>query len=325
VSFILSKRKRSEPAFHDYQPVPARFREDVLSGLTKERRQIPPKYFYDKEGSRLFDAICQLPEYYPTRAEIGLLKHHGAEMVQYMGEGGVLVEFGSGSSLKIRLLLDALRPAAYLPIDISREHLFNSARHLAHDYPMVAVHAICADYTRPLVLPRDFAEEAKAGFFPGSSIGNFEPPEALQFLKQIATLLGRGNGLLIGVDLKKDAALLNAAYNDSRGITAAFNLNLLQRINRELEGNFDLSGFEHRAFYNAIEGRVEMHLVSQKRQIVTVSNQPFEFQAGETLHTENSYKYSIEEFQQLARAAGFQPQRVWTGKPALFSVHYLHL
>jgi dimethylhistidine N-methyltransferase len=323
VSFILSKR--SDPVLHDYQPVPVRFREDVLSGLTKNRRQIPPKYFYDEEGSRLFDAICQLPEYYPTRAEIGLLKHYGTEMVQYMGEGSVLVEFGSGSSLKIRLLLEALRPAAYLPIDISREHLFNSARHLAYDYPRVAVHAICADYTRPLVLPRDFAEGAKAGFFPGSSIGNFEPPEALQFLKQIATLLGAGSGLLIGVDLKKDAALLNAAYNDSRGITAAFNLNLLRRINRELEGNFDLSSFEHRAFYNAVKGRVEMHLVSRKNQTVTVSNQAFEFHTGETLHTENSYKYSIEEFQQLARAAGFQPQRVWTGEQALFSVHYLRL
>lgn len=325
MSSIPSKGEQSKPVFHDYQPLPSRFRDDILSGLAKDRKEISPKYFYDEKGSCLFDAICQLPEYYPARAEIELLKGYGEEMAQYMGEGNVLVEFGSGSSLKIRLLLDALRPAAYLPIDISRAHLFNSARDLARDYPTVAVHAICADYTRPLVLPKGFAEQTKIGFFPGSSIGNCEPREAHQFLGQIASLLGADSGLLIGVDLKKDAALLNAAYNDSRGITAAFNLNVLQRINRELEGNFDLSSFEHRAFYNAVEGRVEMHLISRKKQTVRVSNQPFEFQAGETLHTESSYKYSIEEFQMMARAAGFQPQRVWTGKQALFSVHYLHL
>lgn len=322
---LLSNQTPQEPVFHDYRPEPVRFREDVLSGLAKNQRRIPPKYFYDQTGSRLFDAICQLPEYYPTRTEIGLLKQYGAEMAEYMGEGSVLVEFGSGSSLKIRLLLNALQPAAYLPIDISREHLFDSARELAEEYPLVAVHAICADYTRPLVLPEGFAGKPKGGFFPGSSIGNFEPEEARQFLERIATLLGSGSGLLIGVDLKKEVALLNAAYNDSQGITAAFNLNLLQRINRELEGNFDLASFEHHALYNAAEGRVEMHLVSRKKQVVTVSNQVFEFQAGETLHTENSYKYTIEEFQQLASSAGFQPQRVWTDPQDLFSVHYLSL
>lgn len=322
---ILSNRKQGEAVLHDYRPAPARFREDVLTGLARAQRRIPPKYFYDQEGSRLFDAICQLPEYYPTRTEIGLLKQYGAEIAACMGEGSVLVEFGSGSSLKIRLLLDALRPAAYLPIDISREHLFNSARQLAEEYPGVAVHAICADYSRPLALPEGFAGKPKTGFFPGSSIGNFEPEEARQFLERIATLLGAGSGLLIGVDLKKDAALLSAAYNDSQGITAAFNLNLLQRINRELDGNFDPAGFEHRAFYNAAEGRVEMHLVSRQKQAVTVSNQVFEFQVGETLHTENSYKYSIEEFHRLASSAGFQAKQVWTDGQGLFSVHYLAL
>lgn len=321
----ISPQRQSEPVFHDYWPAPARFQEDVLSGLAKHQRQIPPKYFYDQEGSRLFDAICQLPEYYPTRTEVGLLKEYGAEMAQYVGEGSVLVEFGSGSSLKIRLLLEALQPAAYLPIDISREHLFASASELAADYPGVAVHAICADYARSLTLPESFAEEPKAGFFPGSSIGNFEPQEAHRFLERMAALLGSGSGVLIGVDLKKDIALLESAYNDSRGVTAAFNLNLLRRINRELKGNFDLAGFEHRALYNAARGRVEMHLLSLKDQTVSVGKQTFEFQAGETLHTENSYKYSVEEFQQLANSAGFQPQRVWTDERGLFSVHYLNL
>lgn len=325
MSSVLSSQKRGEPAFHDYRPAPARFREDVLFGLAKSQCRIPPKYFYDEKGSRLFDAICQLPEYYPTRTEIQLLKHYGAEMAECVGEGGVLVEFGSGSSLKIRLLLDALEPEAYLPIDISREHLFHSAKRLAGDYLGVAIHAVCADYSQPLGLPEGFAEKPKAGFFPGSSIGNFEPEEARQFLTRIAVLLGPGSGLLIGVDLKKGATLLNAAYNDGQGITAAFNLNLLQRINRELEGNFDLASFEHHALYNAARGRVEMHLVSLKDQAVTVSNQTFPFQAREMLHTENSYKYSIEEFQQLASSAGFQPQRVWTDRENLFSVHYLSL
>ena len=323
ISFF--NHRQEEPACHDYGLAPAQFREDVLSGLAKERRRIPPKYFYDQEGSRLFDAICQLPEYYPTRTEIALLKRYGAEMAQCVGEGSVLVEFGSGSSVKIRLLLEALQPAAYLPIDISREHLFRSARQLAADYPAVTVQAICADYTGPLTLPKEFIDQRKAGFFPGSSIGNFEPHEGYQFLQQVASLLGAGSGLLIGVDLKKDVGRLTAAYNDSRGITAAFNLNLLRRINRELQGDFDLNSFEHRALYNAAKGRVEMHLVSRKDQVVTVSDHVFTFQAGEYVHTENSYKYSIEEFQHLARLAGFQPQQVWSDEQALFSVHYLSL
>jgi dimethylhistidine N-methyltransferase len=323
ISFF--NRKQEEPVCHDYGSASARFREDVLSGLAKNRRQIPPKYFYDQEGSRLFDAICQLPEYYPTRTEIGLLKRYGREMAQCVGEGSVLVEFGSGSSIKIRLLLEALQPAAYLPIDISREHLFQSAKQLAADYPAVMVQAICADYTGPLTLPEGFINKQKAGFFPGSSIGNFELHEAHQFLQRIASLLGSGSGLLIGVDLKKDVDILTAAYNDSRGITAAFNLNLLRRINRELQGDFDLNSFEHRALYNVAKGRVEMHLVSCKDQVVTVGDHIFTFQTGESVHTENSYKYSIEEFQQLARAAGFQPQQVWCDEQGLFSVHYLSL
>lgn len=325
MSAIFSSRKQGEPVFHDYWPAPARFQEDVLSGLAKNQRQIPPKYFYDQTGSRLFDAICQLPEYYPTRIETGLLKQYGAEMAQCVGEGSVLVEFGSGSSLKIRLLLEALQPAAYLPIDISRDHLFASASELAADYPKVAVHAICADYARSLTLPEGFAGKPKAGFFPGSSIGNFEPQEAHHFLERVAALLGPGGGLLVGVDLKKDIALLKAAYNDSHGTTAAFNLNLLRRINRELEGDFNLAGFAHHALYNAAKGRVEMHLVSRKDQVVKVGHQAFKFRAGETIHTENSYKYHIEEFQQLTRSAGFQPQRVWIDQRELFSVHYLRL
>ncbi|CAH9017509.1 L-histidine N(alpha)-methyltransferase [Candidatus Nitrosacidococcus sp. I8] len=321
----ISKRDSNKPILYDYHPAPARFQEDILDGLGKLQRQIPPKYFYDEAGSQLFDAICQLPEYYPTRTEIGLLEKYGEEMVQCMEVSDILVEFGSGSSLKIRLLLDNLQPDAYLPIDISKAHLFNSAKILAKDYPQVAIHAICADYTHPFMLPKNFEEDAKSGFFPGSSIGNFEPQEALQFLKQIARLLGKGSGLLIGVDLKKDTDILNAAYNDSQGITAAFNLNLLKRINRELQGNFDLDNFKHNAFYNDSKGRVEMHLVSQKKQTVSIGEYAFEFQAGETVHTENSYKYSVDDFQKLAQAAGFYPKQVWVGEEELFSVHYLYL
>ncbi|CAB1274946.1 L-histidine N(alpha)-methyltransferase [Candidatus Nitrosacidococcus tergens] len=321
----VSKRDSNKPVLHDYHPAPARFQEDILVGLRKPQRQIPPKYFYDEVGSQLFDVICQLPEYYPTRTEIELLEKYGEEIAQCMGVNDILVEFGSGSSLKIRLLLDNLQPDAYLPIDISKAHLFKSAKILAKDYPQVAIHAICADYTHPLILPKNFKEGVKSGFFPGSSIGNFEPKEALQFLKQIALLLGKGSGLLIGVDLKKDADILNAAYNDSQGITAAFNLNLLKRINRELQGNFDLDSFKHNAFYNDSKGRVEMHLVSQKKQTVSIGEYIFEFQAGETMHTESSYKYSVDDFQKLAQAAGFYPKQVWVGEEALFSVHYLCL
>jgi dimethylhistidine N-methyltransferase len=309
--------------FHDEHPTPADFRSEVLDGLRKAVKQISPKFFYDARGSRLFDAICRLPEYYPTRTEIGILKARALEIARLIGGNCLLIELGSGSSHKVRLLLEAVQPALYMPMDISKDHLLASARALAEDYPWLDIHAACIDYSQLSRLPQCLPEARKIAFFPGSSIGNFEPDDAVAFLQNLAPLLRPGGGLLIGVDLKKDAAMLNAAYNDRRGITAEFNLNLLRRVNRELAGDFDLANFRHAAFYNAERGRVEMHLISRRRQKVRVAGEYFEFAAGERIHTENSYKYTIEEFQSLAQRGGFCPTRVWTDARQLFSLHFL--
>lgn len=244
--------------------------------------------------------------------------------MRYIEHGGALIEYGSGSSLKTRLLLDALAPAIYMPIDISREHMLAACHALAQDYPALHLMAVCADYTRPFRLPPIAPSRRRLAFFPGSSIGNFAPLEALRFLKQVAQQLSGGDGLLIGVDLKKDPAVLNAAYNDAAGVTAAFNRNLLIRCNRELGADFDLDGFAHRAFYNAAAGRVEMHLESQREQTVTVAGHVFRFATGERIHTENSYKYDPAEFAHLAGQAGFALQRTWTDPGRLFGVLYLH-
>ncbi len=313
-------------SFHDLHPEPAAFRAEVTAGLRQSRKMIPAKFFYDKRGSELFDEICGLEEYYPTRTEVGLLERHAAEMAECIGAGTVLVEFGSGSSVKIRLLLDRLPDlAAYVPIDISKEHLLVSANELVREFPALRVEAVCADYTRPLDLP-DFDPELngkrRCVFFPGSTIGNFEPAEAEVFLRQAAELAGPGGGLLIGVDLKKDPAVLHAAYNDARGVTAEFNLNLLARINQEAGGNFDLAAFSHRAFYDPDAGRIEMHLVSEREQTVRIGDEPFGFAAGETIHTENSYKYDVAEFRALAERGGFRSRAVWTDDRNWFSLQY---
>ena len=317
--------------FYDLHPTPASFRDEVLRGLASRPRSIPPKFFYDEEGSRLFQEICELPEYYLTRTEIGILRAHAGEMAEHIGLGRLLIEFGSGSSEKVRLLLGALRPAAYMPLDISREHLWSASRTLAAEYPDVAVHAVCTDYTQDMALPYDSPDNAagdqiglrKLAFFPGSSVGNFDPEGALAFMHRVSRLVQPDGGLLIGVDLKKDPRLLHAAYNDAQGVTAAFNLNLLARMNRELEADFDLASFRHRAFYDEGLGRIEMHLVSLRDQTVTVAGEQFHFEPGEGIHTENSYKYGLEEFQALAAQAGFRPVKVWTDPARLFSVHYL--
>ena len=246
-------------------------------------------------------------------------------MADALGRGGVLVELGSGSSRKIRLLLEALRPAIYMPVDISREFLLDAAAELARDYPDIAVHAACVDYSRGLELPEIAAGMPRAAFFPGSSIGNFEPAQAGELLEHVAGALGPGGRLLIGVDLHKDAAILDAAYNDAAGVTAAFNRNLLERFNRELEADFDTARFRHHAFYNADAGRVEMHLVSDCLQQVQVAGRSFRFEAGEGIHTESSYKYSIDGFRALAGQAGFAPVAVWTDPGELFSVHCLEV
>jgi dimethylhistidine N-methyltransferase len=314
-------------AFYDLAPGEESFRDAVLNGLGRARKAIPCKFFYDARGSALFEEICRLPEYYPTRTEIAILEENSGDIAAQMGPHCRLIEFGSGASHKVRSLLHALeRPAAYVPVDISREHLRDAAISLAEDFPSVPVIAVCADYTRPFPLPPlPGAWGKRVAFFPGSTIGNFEPDAAVGFLANYARILGRGGEMLIGVDLKKDPEILDAAYNDRAGVTAAFNLNLLERVNRELDGDLDLDGFEHVAFYNAVEGRVEIYIRSLADQSARIAGRTFHFAAGELIHTEYSYKYSVEEFRALAAGAGFRPVDTWTDPAELFSVHYFRL
>ena len=304
------------------------FRDDVFEGLSREQKELPCKYFYDDRGSELFNTICGLDEYYPTRTETALLQAHGREMADLIGPSVCLIEFGCGSLLKTRLLLDALRsPAAFVPIDISADHLLQSAAALAADYPNLEVLPVVADFTRPVKLPDKArkASENRIGFFPGSTIGNFDHAGAADFLATVADMVGGGGALLIGVDLKKDEDILVRAYDDAQGVTAAFNRNVLERINRELGGCFDIETFRHRALYNGAEGRIELHLVSEKDQTVTVHDRDFTFTEGETIHTEDSYKYHVEEFSSFAARAGFRSARTWVDGDGLFSLHYLTL
>ncbi len=304
---------------------PAReFLRDVLAGLARPERRLPCKYFYDERGSRLFEQICDLPEYYPTRCELAILHHHGPRIAERLGAGCILVEYGSGSGRKTRLLLDHLsRPAAYVPVDISRDFLLATARRLADDYPHVPIVPLCADFTRPFRLPASLPSSARrVVYFSGSTIGNFGPTEAQALLRQITDLVGPGGGLLIGVDLKKDRAILEPAYDDAQGITAAFNLNLLARINRELGADFVLDRFRHHAFYDEAHGRVEMHLVSLEAQTVHLAAHAFHLAAGETICTEYSHKYDQRDFARLAESAGLTVREVWTDADGLFSVQY---
>jgi dimethylhistidine N-methyltransferase len=318
--------KTEAVVFFDHHPAVTDFRHEVLAGLLSKPKWLSPKFFYDKRGSELFDRICELDEYYPTRTETRILEENAGEIAALCGEHCELIEYGSGSSRKIRILLDALAgEVTYVAIDISQEHLLESATELAESYPELEVIAVCADYTQPFPLPRPGRRRTghRVVFFPGSTIGNFNPGQAAEFLSTTARQLGPGGSMLIGVDLKKNERILHAAYNDSEGITAAFNLNLLTRINREIEAGFDVSSFEHCAFYNDREGRIEMHLVSRREQAVLVDGERIHFLRGESIHTENSYKFSVEEFQELAASCGFEPVRVWTGRGNLFSLHYL--
>ena len=310
-------------SFHDLSPDPGNFLEDVIEGLSRSQKTLPPKYFYDERGCELFEAICGLPEYYPTRTETAIMQAHVHDMVRHLGPRCALIEYGSGNSRKTRILLDQLDAAVYMPIDIAAGQLRISCAGLAQAYPRLAIVAVCADYMRPLTLPVAAAAERRVVYFPGSTIGNLTVPEAASFLGNVRRLVAAGGGLLIGVDLKKDPALLDAAYNDAQGVTAEFNLNLLARANRELGADFDLSAFRHRAFYNAEPGRIEMHLVSGRAQRVHVRDREFHFRADETIHTENSYKYSEAEFQALAGGAGFEPVQCWIDPDRLFAVHYL--
>ena len=311
--------------FHDLHPPLADLHGELIAGLSLDPKRVEPKFFYDRRGSELFERITELPEYYLTRTELALYREHGAEMAAELGESCFLVELGAGSSRKIRLLLDALRPSAYMAMDISRDFLLHSSEELAREYPELEVHAACADYSQGFTLPHGPEANRRAAFFPGSSIGNFEPAAAERLLETVADSLGEGAGLLIGVDLKKSADTLTAAYNDAAGVTAQFNLNLLERANRELEADFDLEAFRHRAWYNDREGRVEMHLEATREQAVTIGERTIPFRAGETIHTENSYKYDCDQFLELAASAGFSHRSTWRDDAGLFSVHCLRV
>ena len=298
------------------------FLAEVLDGLTRAPKTLPCKYFYDEIGSALFEDICEQPEYYPTRTELGIMEEHAAEIARTLGPDLVLIEYGSGSSRKTRVLLEALEnPAAYLPIDISKDALFPSAESIAKAYPKLAVLPICGDYLDPIPLPEATpSESTRAVYFPGSTIGNFVPDEALSFLRRMAEQAGAGGAVLIGVDLKKEAETLERAYDDNAGVTAAFNLNLLVRINRELGADFSLDAFRHEARWNEAEGRVEMHLVAQKACMVRVGPERIAFESGESIHTENSYKYEISAFEALAAQAGLRACQRWIDADEKFSV-----
>jgi L-histidine N-alpha-methyltransferase len=311
--------------FHDLAPTEESFRDAVVAGLSREPKALPCKFFYDARGSALFERICQVPEYYLTRTEIAILERYAGDIATRIGPHCRLVELGSGASIKVRILLRALEaPAAYVPIDISREPLRAAAAQIAADFPLVPVVAVCADYTRPFPLPPLPGPPGKrVGFFPGSTIGNFEPDGVVRFLRHCAELLGPGCEMLIGADLKKAPERLDAAYNDHAGMNAAFNLNLLVRINRELDGDIDVDRFAHVAFYNEETGRMELYLKSLAAQAITIAGHRFAFAEGELVHTENSYKYAIDEFGMLAARAGFAIVHTWTDSDQLFSVHYL--
>jgi dimethylhistidine N-methyltransferase len=299
------------------------FAKEVIADLSQQPKRLSPKFFYDATGSELFEQITRLPEYYPTRTELGILRDRGPEIADIIPKGAALIEFGAGATTKVRLLLRSCAFGAYVPVDISGEFLNGQAAALRQDFPDLAVHPVVADFTTPFALPDAIKDMPKVGFFPGSTIGNFEPYEACRFLRSAREILGPGALMIVGADLEKDERMLHDAYNDAAGVTARFNLNLLVRINRELGGNFDVSSFAHRAIYNRDQHRIEMHLVSRKPQNVRLLGTTFNFRTGESIHTENSYKYSVERFGALARGSGWKVRQTWTDADRMFSVHAL--
>ncbi len=313
------------PELSDYQPTLADDRDAIVAGLSAAQKHLAPKYFYDAQGSALFDRICDLPEYYPTRTELAIMDERADEIAAAVGQHACLVEFGSGSSVKIRLLLQGLdRPAAYVPVEISRGHLLEAAGEISREFPALEVLPVCADFTQPFELPTTREPMARVvAWFPGSTIGNFEPDEARRLLEVMRQQVGDAGGLLIGVDLQKDRGVLERAYNDAAGVTAEFNLNLLRRLNRELGANFDLRAFRHHAHYDATHGRIEMNLVSLRAQQVSLAGTVVTFDEGERIVTEYSHKFTREGFAELAASAGFQVEQVWTDADALFSVQWL--
>jgi dimethylhistidine N-methyltransferase len=321
----LPSGSMAEPLVHDLAPSTEEFRAAVLAGLSASPKTLPCKFFYDVTGARLFETICTLDEYYPTRTELSILMRHAVEIAGALGTGVRLVEPGSGSLQKVRFLLDHLvEPAGFVPIDISREQLAEEARQLAQDFPELPVHPVCADYSGPLELPEPGPEVRRTVvFFPGSTIGNFEPGGARRFLGRMAALAGPGGAVLLGVDLKKDVEVLQRAYDDPTGVTAAFDKNLLARINRELDGDFDLTAFAHRARYEARPSRMVMELVSDRDQVVRVGGERFELRAGEAIRTEYSHKPSPDDVVELAAAAGLRVARRWTDERGWFGIFLL--
>jgi dimethylhistidine N-methyltransferase len=308
---------------HAFDEATSVFAGDVIEHLEQHPKRLSPKYFYDAAGSELFEQITVLPEYYPTRTELGILRGRGGEIADIIPKGAALVEFGAGATTKVRLLLENCDFGAYAPVDISGDFLNAQADALRQDFPGLAVYPVAADFTAPFALPADISAMPKVGFFPGSTLGNFEPHEASAFLRSAREILGVGAQMIIGVDLEKNERLLYDAYNDAAGVTARFNLNVLVRINRELGGNFDLSAFMHRSVYNRDRHRIEMHLISKKSQTVRILGRNFSFRPGESIHTESSYKYSLERFTALASESGWKVRESWTDKDRMFSVHAL--
>lgn len=309
----------------DLDPVNNHDPREILTDLSRDPKKISPKYFYDEVGSKLFDQICEQPEYYPTRTEITIMEDHVAEIAALVGRRASVIELGSGSSLKTRLLLEQLEePAAYVPVDIAREQLINAAEELAGEYPSIEVLPVCADFTKPFTLPEPaIRPHRNVVYFPGSTIGNFAKEEALQLLKVMRAEAKDNGALLIGVDLEKPEEILEPAYNDAAGVTADFNLNVLRRMNREYDADFDLNRFEHSAIYDNDNGRIEMRLISLEKQAVHIAGKRIELDKGEFIVTEHSHKYSTDQFETLAALAGFALGKMWTDPAQLFSVQYL--
>jgi dimethylhistidine N-methyltransferase len=300
-------------------------KEEIIEGLSSEQKRLPTKLFYDEKGSALFDKICELPEYYPTRTEMKIMRDNIDSIMEAIGDETMLIELGSGSSLKTRLILDrAPENFIYVPVDISLEHLLKTAKNLKKDYPNLYIHPVCADFTGEFQLPEELEQSGyrKVVYYPGSTIGNFTKDEAREFLYNIEELCGEGGALLIGIDLKKDPTILHAAYNDARGVTAEFNLNLLHRLNREYGADFNVSAFRHKAVYNEDAGRIEMYLISEEKQIVNILDNTFAFEEGEKILTEYSCKYGLEEFAELAENS-FRAKKVWLDRKNYFSVLYM--
>ena len=312
----------SSPIFYEIENTITESLDEILLGLSLNKKMISPKYFYDELGSNLFDEITKQPEYYLTRTEMEIFRCYTAEIVEQVGKDCLLIEYGSGNSQKIRVLLESLRPLAYAPLDISNEYLTSSVKELAKEYPWLHIHAICLDFTDGFDLP--FSLNARrVGFFPGSSIGNFSRGEAAKFLKRARHLVGDDGGMLIGVDLKKDAEILNKAYNDVQGVTRAFNLNVLKHLNKKFKADFDVNNFEHLAEYQPENGCVAMFLRSLVDQKVKISGKEISFGSGEQIHTEDSHKYSLEEFIGMASDSGFRHHKVWTDIKGWFGIFYI--